>query len=45
MAGILGSVPSIHPRKRISDIDRFNFLKRYLGDEALGVVSGLNLNA
>jgi len=28
---------------RISDIDRFNYLKRYLDGEALGRVTGLNL--
>ena len=36
---------SIHDNERISDIDRFNFLKKYLRGEALNAVSGLNLNA
>ena len=36
---------SFHENERISDIDRFNFLKKYLKGEALGVVSGLNLSA
>lgn len=36
---------SIHDNERISDIDRFNYLKRYLGGEALGAVSGLNLSS
>ena len=36
---------SIHENERISDIDRFNFLKKYLGGEALNTLSGLNLNA
>ena len=36
---------SIHNNERITDIDRFNFLKRYLGGEALDSVQGLNLNS
>ena len=36
---------SIHNNERISDIDRFNFLKRYLGGETLDSVDGLNLNS
>ena len=36
---------SIHNNERISDVDRFNFLKRYLGGEALDSVDGLNLNS
>ena len=36
---------SIHENDRISDIDRFNFLKKYLSGDALSAVSGLNLNA
>lgn len=36
---------SIHENERINDIDRFNFLKRYLGGEALDSIKGLNLNS
>lgn len=34
---------SIHSNESIRDIDRFNYLKRYLKDEALSAVSGLSL--
>lgn len=34
---------SVHSNENISDIDRFNYLKRYLKDGALSAVSGLSL--
>ena len=36
---------SIHENERISDIDRFNFLKRYLGSEALNSIPALTLSS
>ena len=36
---------SIHNNERINDIDRFNFLKRYLGGEALDSITGLTLSS
>ena len=36
---------SIHRNESISDIDRFNYLKRYLSGQALSAISGLSLNA
>ena len=35
---------SIHENDEITDIDRFNYLKRYLGGQALETISGLSLN-
>lgn len=35
---------SIHENDEITDIDRFNYLKRYLGGQALETVSGLSLS-
>ncbi|XP_066930926.1 uncharacterized protein [Clytia hemisphaerica] len=36
---------SIHENERINDIDRFNFLKKYLVGEALDSIKGLTLNS
>ena len=36
---------SIHLNENLSDIDRFNYLKRYLGGKALDAVSGLSLSS
>ena len=36
---------SIHRNESISDIDRFNYLKRYLSGQDLSTISGLTLNA
>ena len=36
---------SIHLNEMLSDIDRFNYLKRYLSGSALSTVSGLSLNS
>ena len=36
---------SIHENERINDIDRFNFLKKYLAGEALDSIKGLTLNS
>lgn len=33
----------VHSKEALSDIDRFNYLKRYLRGEALSAVSGLSL--
>ena len=35
---------SIHENEDITDIDRFNYLKRYLGGQALETISGLTLS-
>ena len=35
---------SIHENDEITDIDRFNYLKRYLGGQAFETISGLSLN-
>ena len=35
---------SIHENEDITDIDRFNYLKRYLGGQALETISGLSLS-
>ena len=35
---------SIHQNKSISDIHRFNYLKKYLSVPALGTISGLTLS-
>ena len=34
---------SIHQNKTLSDIDRFNYLRRYLAGQALATISGLTL--
>ena len=36
---------SIHQNKTLSDIDRFNYLRRYLARQALATISGLTLNS
>ena len=36
---------SIHQNKTLSDIDRFNYLRRYLAGQALATISGLTLNS
>jgi len=36
---------SIHDNDEITDIDRFNYLKRYLGGQALETISGLSLSS
>ena len=35
---------TIHENESMSDLDRFNYLKRYLSGKALDVVSGLSLS-
>ena len=36
---------SIHQSKPISNIDRFNYLKKYLSGPALGTIAGLTLSS
>ena len=36
---------SIHQNESLSDIDRFNYLKKYLSGPALGTISGLTLSS
>ena len=36
---------SIHQNKTLSDIDRFNYLRRHLAGQALATISGLTLNS
>ena len=36
---------SIHQNKTLSDIDRFNYLRRYLAGQDLATISGLTLNS
>ena len=36
---------SIHQNKTLSDIDRFNYLRRYLAGQAFATISGLTLNS
>ena len=36
---------SIHQNRTLSDIDRFNYMRRYLAGPALTTISGLTLNS
>ena len=36
---------SIHQNKTLNDIDRFNYLRRYLAGQALATITGLTLNS
>ena len=36
---------SIHQNKTLSDIDRFNYMRKYLAGQALTTISGLTLNS
>ena len=36
---------SIHQNKTLSDIDRFNYLRKRLAGQALATISGLTLNS